>query len=111
MTQGDPVYSDQPVVMAHYLPGIPIEHLRHDTTAFEQWLDARQPGTPGALWVVAPAPSHAFRSDLRQGGLIHWLFSNCQLRYSRGVGRVDLRQNYLHVYRCPPAPANQPVAQ
>jgi hypothetical protein len=111
MTPGDPVYSDQPVVMAHYLPDVEVEHLRHDTTAFEQWVDSHQPGMPGALWVVAPAPSHAFRTSLRKGGLIKWLFSNCQLRYSRGVGRMDLRQNYLHVYRCPPEPSRNSVLQ
>jgi hypothetical protein len=54
------------------------------------------------LWVVAPAPSHAFRANLRQRGLIRWIYDNCQLRNSTGVGRVDYRQEYLHIYRCPP---------
>jgi mannosyltransferase len=104
ISPGDTVFSDQPVVMKHYLPEVAVQHLRQDTAGFRQWLDRHQPGTPGTLWVVAPTPSHAFRSNLKKGGLIDWLHHNCQLSYSRGVGRMDLRQNYLDVYRCPPAP-------
>jgi len=58
----------------------------------------------GTLWIVAPAPSHAFRANLKSGGLIGWIYDNCQLRNTLGVGRVDYRQEYLQVYRCPPAP-------
>jgi hypothetical protein len=101
MEPGDPVFSDQPVVMTHYLPGVKIQHLRYDIGPMEQWLERRS-DSRATLWVVAPAPSHAFRSSLKKGGLLSWLYGNCQLSYSRGVGRLDLRQNYLHVYRCPP---------
>jgi hypothetical protein len=55
-----------------------------------------------ALWVVAPAPAHAFRTNLRPGGLADWLYTNCQMRNTFGRGRLDFRQQYLQVYRCPP---------
>ena len=74
----------------------------------EQTLRQLEQGSGGGhLWIVAPAASHAFRTNLSAGGLADWLFSNCQLQHSRGMGRVDLRQQYLHVYRCPPVPAQR----
>ena len=57
-----------------------------------------------ALWVIAPAPAHAFRTNLRPGGLAEWLYTTCQMRNTFGRGRLDFRQQYLQVYRCPPAP-------
>ena len=64
----------------------------------------RQAGAGGALWVVAPAPAHAFRTNLKQGGLARWLWDNCELRNTVGVGRIDFRQQYLQIYRCLPKP-------
>jgi 4-amino-4-deoxy-L-arabinose transferase-like glycosyltransferase len=101
---GDIVFSDQPMVLAHYLPGTPVERLRQDPVPLMQAERVlHQPGRVGTLWIVAPAPSHAFRTDLKFGGLIGWIYQNCQLRNTMGVGRVDYRQEYLQVYRCPPA--------
>jgi hypothetical protein len=100
----DLVFSDQPMVLAHYLPQAQVHHLRQDLAPLDASVRAlRQTGRGGALWLVAPAPSHAFRTNMRQGGLIDWIYENCQLRNNIGVGRVDLRQQYLHIYRCPPA--------
>jgi hypothetical protein len=60
-------------------------------------------GEEPALWLVAPAPSHAFRGNLKRGGVLGWIYENCQLRNTLGVSRIDFRQQYLQVYRCPPA--------
>jgi Dolichyl-phosphate-mannose-protein mannosyltransferase len=100
---GDVVFSDQPMVLAHYLPGVRVQHLRLSPEPLEESVRLlHQSGRGEALWIVAPAPSHAFRTNLKQGGLASWLYEHCQLRYSLGNGRVDFRQQYLHIYRCPP---------
>jgi hypothetical protein len=101
---GDAVFSDQPMVLAHYLPSTPVQKLR-SLEPLAQSLDSlyRAPER-AALWIVAPAPGHAFRPDLKQGGLARWMWENCQLRQTVGVGRIDFRQQYLQVYRCPAQP-------
>jgi hypothetical protein len=105
MAPGDLVFSDQPVVMTHYLPQAEVHRLRQDPVPLMQAEGVLHQGTrAGTLWIVAPAPSHAFRANLKSGGLIGWIYDNCQLRNTLGVGRVDYRQEYLQVYRCPPAP-------
>jgi hypothetical protein len=111
VTPGDMVFSDQYMVLRHYLPGSQVQKLRKPAPLAEALQDLQQRQGNGAVWVVAPAPSHPFRSNLKRGGLIAWVYDHCQLRHSRGVGRVDLRQHYLQVYRCPPVdlPRNQPV--
>jgi hypothetical protein len=30
------------------------------------------------------------------------MYGNCQMRNTVGRGRLDFRQQYLQVYRCPP---------
>jgi mannosyltransferase len=103
LTSKDVVFSDQPVALAHYLPETQVERLRHDTGPLTESLRTlRSSERRGTLWVVAPAPAHAFRTNLRQGGLADWLYANCQLRNTVGVGRMDFRQQYLQVYQCPP---------
>jgi hypothetical protein len=101
------IFSDQYMVLRHYGPGAEVRRLRDRTGLREAW--ERNQGRNAALWIVAPAPSHPFRTNLKRGGLIEWLQSHCQLRHSRGIGRLDLRQHYLHVYRCPPDP--EPAAE
>lgn len=104
LTPGDAVFSDQPVALGHYLPGVPVQRLRYNITPLsESMREADESGRGGALWIVAPAPAHAFRTNLKQGGLIRWIYSNCQLSNTVGRSRVDFRQQYLQVYRCPPA--------
>ncbi|MGH7509233.1 MAG: glycosyltransferase family 39 protein [Gemmatimonadales bacterium] len=107
---GDFVFSDQAVVLAHYLPGVRVERLRHDTTPLKQSMRVLdQSESPGSVWIVAPAPSHARRTNLKRGGLIDWIYDNCRLRNSVGVGRFDFRQNYLQIYRCLPVePGSDP---
>jgi hypothetical protein len=105
LTPGDVIFSDQPVALAHYLPGIDVQRLRHNTDPLRQSVRALyQSERGGALWIVAPAPAHAFRTNLKQGGLIRWIYDNCQLSNTVGRSRVDFRQQYLQVYRCPPSP-------
>ncbi len=107
----DVVFSDQPVVLAHYLAPRDIQRLRYDTGPLRASLDTVA-GAPGAaLWIVAPAPAHAFRTNLKQGGLAGWIYRNCQLRNTIGNGRVDFREQYLQVFRCPPEAADQPEAR
>jgi mannosyltransferase len=99
---GDIVFSDQSKVLAHYLPGTKVYHLRGDPAALMRsmrFLHASD--RQGVLWVVSPAPSHAFRTNPKLGNLHGWMFDNCQLRITIGVGRVDFRQYHLQVYRCP----------
>jgi Dolichyl-phosphate-mannose-protein mannosyltransferase len=98
----DIVFSDQPMVMGHYLPEHPVQHLLLDLAPLTQAAEElRQAGRGGALWIVAPAPSHARRPTLKQGGMIDWIYGNCQLRNTIGVGRYDFRQDYLNIFRCP----------
>jgi hypothetical protein len=112
LAPGDVIFSDQPLVMAYYLPGRDVQRLTADPDRFvqtESVLNRARPG--GELWIVSPAPSHAFRTNAKLNTLNGWMYDNCQLRNTIGVARVDFRQNFLQVYRCPPeAPAavNQP---
>lgn len=100
----DIIFSDQPMVLAHYLAGPEVQKLRQDSTALGESMGGlRRSGAGGRLWVIAPAPSHAFRTDLKQGGLAQWLYGNCQMSNAVGRGRMDFRYQYLQVFRCPPA--------
>ncbi len=104
LTRGDVIYSDQPMVLAHYLPGTRISKLRTADPMIASLDSMARVDARAALWVVAPAPAHAFRTTLRQGGLADFMWSRCQLRNTVGTGRLDFRQQYLQVYRCPPLP-------
>jgi len=104
LSAGDIVYSDQPMVLAHYLEGPAVQKLRANPVPLRDALGEVRRAGGEALWVVAPAPAHAFRTNLRPGGLADWLYTNCQMRNTFGRGRLDFRQQYLQVYRCPPVP-------
>jgi hypothetical protein len=100
----DIVFSDQPQVLAHYLPRMPVQRLGADTTPLSQSVHALgESGGDGNLWIVAPAPAHAFRTNPKMGSLEGWMYDHCQLRNNVGVSRLDYRQYYLQIYRCPPA--------
>jgi hypothetical protein len=105
----DVIYSDQPMVLAHYLPGRTVQKLRYDTLPLQKAVGLHREGQGGEVWVVAPAPSHALRTNLRQGGVRSWIYENCQLRVTTGQGRLDFRQQYLNAFQCPPAPFEQRV--
>lgn len=106
IAEADAIWSDQPMVLAHYLGGAKVEKLRHNAEPLEQAVEGlRRAGAGGVLWVVAPAPAHAFRTNLKEGGLAGFLYSSCQLRNTVGRGRLDFRQQYLQVFRCPPTTA------
>jgi hypothetical protein len=105
MRPGDLVFSEQYPVMRHYL-GLQAQALSFDTTGLEgSALRLDKPGQSDAVWIVAPAPSHAFRVNLRKGGLLAWIYQNCQLQNTLGKARMDVRQYYLQIYRCPPEPS------
>jgi hypothetical protein len=100
---GDVVFSDQFKVVAHYLPGIDVRRLSADTNRLMQSVQVlHQPGRQGVVWIIAPAPAHAFRTNPKLAGLRHWMYNQCQLSFEIGVGRMDFRQYYLQLYRCPP---------
>lgn len=100
----DIVFSDQPMVTAHYLPQQPVRHLILDVGVLKDAMDElRRAGGGGALWIVAPAPSHAYRPTMKKGGMIRWIYDNCQVSNRIGVGRIDFRQHYLDIYHCPSA--------
>jgi hypothetical protein len=103
----DAVFSDQPMVLAHYLPNTSVQKLRTTEPLAQSLESMRRSGGRGALWIVAPAPAHAFRTNLKKGGLAAWLWENCQLRNTVGEGRIDFRQQYLQVYRCRPTAPGQ----
>ncbi|HYC32117.1 MAG TPA: glycosyltransferase family 39 protein [Gemmatimonadales bacterium] len=109
LTPRDVIFSDQPMVLAHYLPGRQVQKLRFDTVPLRDSVA----GLPdeSSLWVVAPAPAHALRTNLRQGGLAAYLYGSCQMSNTVGKGRVDFRQQYLQVYRCPPRVTDEPDRQ
>jgi mannosyltransferase len=100
---GDVVFSDQPMVLQHYLPQVKVVHLQQNPVPLADSLRSLQEGGRSTLWLVAPAASHAFRATLKESGLRQWIYGNCQPQNTLGRGRVDLRQHYLQVYRCPPA--------
>jgi Dolichyl-phosphate-mannose-protein mannosyltransferase len=109
LTAGDIIFSDQPVAMGHYLPGMEVQHLKYNTTPLaESMRKVRELDRGGALWIIGPAPAHAFRTNLKQGGLAQWMYDHCQLSNTVGRSRVDFRQQYLQVYRCPPATTPRP---
>jgi mannosyltransferase len=104
---GDIVFSDQPQAMAHYLPGTKVQRLMGDPAPLTKSMRILyDSGQGGALWIVAPAPSHAFRTNPGLGRLNKWLYANCQLTNTVGIGRVDFRQHYLQIYHCPPTLPN-----
>ena len=105
LAPGDAIFSDQPLVLAHYLPGRKVDRLRYNVDPLKESVRALGESGGGGVWIVAPGLSHALRTNLKQGGLINWIYDNCQLRNTVGLGRVDFRQQYLQVYRCPPAPS------
>lgn len=104
----DVVFSDQPMVLAHYLGKRPVERLR-DLGTLTRTLEELPSGGRSRLWVVLPARSHAFRSSPGVGRLSRWLYDHCRIRNTVGVGRMDFRQHYLHVFRCPTADDPEPV--
>ena len=98
----DIVFSDQPMVTEYYLPEHPVRHLNKDLDSLKVALgELRQENRGGAMWIVAPAASHAYRPNMKQGGMIDWIYGNCRLRQSFGVGRIDFRQDYLQIFFCP----------
>jgi hypothetical protein len=103
----DVIFSDQPVALGYYLPKRDVQRLRFNTEPLKESMQAiHRDGQQGMLWIIAPAPAHALRTNLRQGGLAAWMYSNCQLRNSVGAGRLDFRQQYLQIYQCPPETPN-----
>jgi mannosyltransferase len=102
MKPGDVVFSDQPMVLQHYLPQTKVLHLQEHPEPLADSLRSLAAAGRSRLWLVAPAASHAFRATLKEGGLQQWIYTNCQLGNTLGVGRIDVRQEYLQVYRCPP---------
>jgi hypothetical protein len=97
----DIVFSDQAKVMAYYLPSREVERLRADPVPLVQSVFGLRQSGRGVLWIVAPAPSHAFRTSPALERLKAWIYGNCQLRKTIGKGRMDFRQYYLQLYRCP----------
>jgi dolichyl-phosphate-mannose-protein mannosyltransferase len=105
----DVVFSDQPMVTGYYLPQHPVRHLNKDLDSLKVALDGlREAGRGGAMWIVAPAASHAYRPNMKEGGMIDWIYGHCRLRQSFGTGRIDFRQDYLHIFSCPTARAGAP---
>jgi hypothetical protein len=102
LSRADVVFSDQPMVLAHYLKEQEVQKLRADPLPLAEALGEVRHGGGRALWVVAPAPGHAFRTNLKPGGLADWLYTHCRMRNTFGRGRLDFRQQYLQVYQCPP---------
>ena len=109
---GDVIFSDQFKVLTHYLPGAQIQRLGGDPAPLMLTTRTLQESRRGsALWVVAPAPSHAFRTNPKIGELNGWIYSNCELRNTIGVGRLDFRLYHLQIYRCPTAGAAAVAAE
>lgn len=102
LAPGDVVFSDQPWVTSYYLPERRVKRLVADSVMLSQAANGlREAGRGGVLWVVVPAPSHAFRTNAKINDLTGWMYGHCQLSATIGVGRLDFRQNFLQVFRCP----------
>jgi mannosyltransferase len=95
----DVIFSDQYKVMIHYLPEARLERLRAVEPLAATLAQQRTAGQ-GALWIVIPAPGHAFRTSPNISKLKQWIYDNCRLRHLLGVGRIDFREYYLEVYSC-----------
>jgi dolichyl-phosphate-mannose-protein mannosyltransferase len=104
MAPGDVVYSDQFLVLSHYMGEAVVQRLIADTTPLAETSRQLQAGhTGGTLWIVAPHSARgSHRTNPKMGTLKSWLYRNCQLSNSVGVARLDYRQNELEIYRCPP---------
>jgi hypothetical protein len=103
LAPADVVFSDQSQVLRHYLPQTEVNRLVADSSQLSQSVHLlHETGRGGVLWVITPAPSHVFRTNPRLGSFREWLYNNCQLLNTIGVGRMDFRQNYLQIFRCPP---------
>lgn len=110
LVPGDIVVADQPKVVEHYLPELEADYLRGDPAPLAASLDSLRRASPGsALWIVSPAPAHAFRTNPKIASLRNWIYEHCQLRNTVGVGRTDFRQYYLQVYRCATASSSAPA--
>lgn len=108
---GDAIVSDQPKVLIHYLPNVDVQYLRGDPERLAESLRTLSGTASGAaLWIVSPAPAHAFRTNPKIDVLREWMYEYCQLRNTVGVGRIDFRQYYLEVYRCPAGRPQAPGA-
>ncbi len=103
LSRGDIVYSDQPMVLDHYLEGPQVQKIRREPAPLQEAMTELRQSGGKALWIVAPAPAHALRTNLKAGGLADWIYGTCQMRNTVGTGRLDFRQQYLQVYRCPAA--------
>jgi hypothetical protein len=103
----DIIFSDQPVVLSHYLKGVQAERLVADPPVLMRSEDLlHQAGHEGTLWLVAPYSSRGgHRTNRKIGGLKAWIYNNCQLRNVVGVARLDFRVNELQIFQCPPARA------
>lgn len=101
---GDLIFSDQPVVMSHYLRGVQAERLVADPPLLMRSEDLlHQAGHEGTLWLVAPYSSRGgHRTNRKIGSLKAWIYDNCQLRNVVGVARLDFRVNELQIFQCPP---------
>jgi mannosyltransferase len=104
LSAGDVVIADQPQVVSFYLPRTDVRRLIAEPERLAQAAGEAR-ARNAVLWLVSPAPSHAFRTNPRIGSLNQWIYTHCQLRNTIGVGRLDFRQNFLQIYRCPPVAA------
>jgi hypothetical protein len=104
LSPGDVVVADQPQVVSYYLPRTDVRRLIAEPERLAQAAGEAR-ARNAVLWLISPAPSHAFRTNPRIGSLNQWIYTHCQLRNTIGVGRLDFRQNFLQVYRCPPVAA------
>lgn len=100
MEPADVIYSDQFKVVRHYLPETRVERLRASPDSLDATLREQEVLGKGELWIIAPAPAHAFRTSPNLSALKRWIYHHCQLRNTLGVGRMDFRQYYLQIYRC-----------
>jgi hypothetical protein len=102
---GDVIFSDQFLVLSHYLGGSVVERLIADTTPLAKTAgQLHAAGSTGTLWIVVPYSARGgHRTHPKIESLKSWIYSNCQLRNTVGVARLDYRQNELQIYRCPPA--------
>jgi hypothetical protein len=111
----DVIFSDQPVVMTHYLRAPEAQRLVADPPLLMQSERMLQEsGRGGTLWIVVPYSSRGgHRTNPKIGSLKAWIYDNCQLRTVVGVARFDFRVNELQIFGCRPTtavPAHSPPA-
>lgn len=92
------VVAEGPAYLTFYAPDAKVAVLPHDSTSLDSLVRNRN-----FEWVLAPRVARAgFGYYQGQFGTVYsWLDLHCRPYRTFGSPRLDFRENYLELYRCP----------